>query len=356
MPRTPRITDDALTRDDLRAIDPAEALSGGLCAPAKSPDGTHLRPELGSIGALALMEQLRADGTPRDALDLLAVAFDQARDGLRAGRPLGPDDLAALQRRAALQAAGSPTLERWTPPLVAAVSTPSDLDAAVRLLERARAVWIEADTLRGAAPPASRTAHAVDVIRRTESGTHVVCRAVVTADGAFHVVPRAPRGEVALEEHLQHGIPAAGGTLRPQDGLRFLEALSTDLRGSRLFASKVRVLDEAQALTPYDKARPAPEVVVTQVRPHEEVLYVLNDLDRATVGAGCDVALPVQTPGVVATLLWKDGWLWLEPGENAIAATLSGLALSVHRGATIPIDPGATLVFGDRAVRIDYPA
>jgi hypothetical protein len=146
------MSDQEITREQLLAMTPAELLGGGLRRTPGGPD-TGLAEELAGTGALALGEQVRNAGEPRDALALCMVALDQVREKVRAGAALTDENKDALARGLALQSQGLPVLSSWMDALRERIADRADLDAAIDLLERAYRIWQLNDSLRATRPP-----------------------------------------------------------------------------------------------------------------------------------------------------------------------------------------------------------
>lgn len=141
---------ESLSREELLARAPEAVLAGGLRG--EGPEG--LAPELAGAGALALVEQLRAAGVPREALELCLVQLDRAREQAPPGE-LSDAALERLRSDLAVQTRGHPALERWMTALAGHLLERSDLEAAVTFVSRAWRIWQEGDALRqrGAQPP-----------------------------------------------------------------------------------------------------------------------------------------------------------------------------------------------------------
>ncbi len=95
----------------------------------------------GALAALAMSIQLRAAGLPRDALELVVVAWVNALDGLAANASLPDDRAIALDRALALQTHDLPALAAWTAPLRARCRCAADLDHVIQFLLRALTTW-----------------------------------------------------------------------------------------------------------------------------------------------------------------------------------------------------------------------
>lgn len=126
-----------LTHEQLLALDPTAVLAPGL---------SH--PEAQGTAALAMAEQLRTGGVPLEALELVLVQLDRAREELPQGQRLDEAAFARLQRNLGVQTQGYPPLERWTAAITARLIGREDLEAAVALLERTRTTWAMAEELR----------------------------------------------------------------------------------------------------------------------------------------------------------------------------------------------------------------
>lgn len=125
-----------LSRAELLALRPADALPAGLAGSGRG----RLAPGLRGVPTVALVEQLAAEGTPSQALDLVLVAFARAEEGLERGGELSDAIKERLGRDAALQTRGHRALEAWVGELLTRVREANDLRAATRFLEGVREV------------------------------------------------------------------------------------------------------------------------------------------------------------------------------------------------------------------------
>ncbi|HEX7835879.1 MAG TPA: hypothetical protein VF469_00370 [Kofleriaceae bacterium] len=95
----------------------------------------------GATAALAMAMQLRAASVPRDALELVVVAWSSALDGLAPGASLPSDRAHALDRALAIQTRDLPALAAWTAPLRARCRVAEDLDHVIQFLLRTLTTW-----------------------------------------------------------------------------------------------------------------------------------------------------------------------------------------------------------------------
>lgn len=122
----PPAVPDRLTRAEALALVPAELLALGLASP--------LPERLRALGPIALVEQLRAEGTPQDALGLWIAALS----GPAAAHP---EDLV-------WQAGDGPAAQAWAAALAAAVTDAERARGAVELLLLSLQFWGLASALR----------------------------------------------------------------------------------------------------------------------------------------------------------------------------------------------------------------
>ncbi len=139
--------DEAITREELLALDPADLFYGGLRGAA--PGG--LAPEATGVGVIAFGEQLEAGEVPHEALDLCLIQLLRAQEELQGS--FDPAARARLARNLAVQTEGLPALDRWMVALLEAVHEPADLDAAVVFVHRARQTWAMAARIRALGKP-----------------------------------------------------------------------------------------------------------------------------------------------------------------------------------------------------------
>jgi len=135
---------DALSREELLAMTPEQVLANGLRG--SGPHG--LAPGLAGTGALALSEQLRADGLPRDALGLASVIFRRAAEQGLPEQRATEQVHAELARNIEVQAGDQPRLHAWLTALARAGERHGDLAAAAAFLGQAHLVWGSVDATR----------------------------------------------------------------------------------------------------------------------------------------------------------------------------------------------------------------
>lgn len=131
-PEAPR-----LEREQLLAYEPTPAFAAGIAG--DGPRG--MRRDLQGTAATAMVEQLKRDKTPTQALDLVLVSWHRASEAQGDRAVLVEAAIARLRRDLALQAEGQPALGRWTSALLDRVDTPLELRAAQVFLEQVRRIW-----------------------------------------------------------------------------------------------------------------------------------------------------------------------------------------------------------------------
>lgn len=132
LPEGPR-----LEREQLLAYAPADAFAPGIAG--QGPRG--MRRELQGTAATAMVEQLKRDGTPTQALDLVLVSWHRATEAQGDRSVLVEAAMARLRKDLELQVEGQPSLARWTSALVERVDTPLELSAGQVFLEQVRRIW-----------------------------------------------------------------------------------------------------------------------------------------------------------------------------------------------------------------------
>ena len=81
------------------------------------------------------------------------------------------------------------------------------------------------------------------------SSYEIMARFVLTGDGRIVTVARTEHSARVADKTVADGVPGPGGTMVTRDeGLRFLEHLAPNYRGSQLFATRVFELDESEAM------------------------------------------------------------------------------------------------------------
>jgi hypothetical protein len=200
-----------------------------------------------------------------------------------------------------------------------------------------------------------------EIVRRDRSRPFVIARFVLNETGSVDAVEVAPRGLVLVKEAVGKGVPdpAGAGLLTRADGRRFLAALSDSYRKARLVATAPFQMNDQAARAGRDEAARPPVIALSETFPRARPLYELAGRSRITIGDGpdCDMCLtPIREhSGVYTVLTWEAGWLWVEPGPSPSAGVLDGLVLkAMTPGNRAPVDPGATLVYGNRTFQLDY--
>jgi len=132
LPEAPR-----LERAQLLEYDPVRAFAPGIAG--EGPRG--MRRELQGTAATALVEQLKRDETPTQALDLVLVSWHRATEAQGDRSVLLETAISRLRKDLALQVEGQPSLRRWVNALLDRVDTPLELRAAQVFLEQVRRIW-----------------------------------------------------------------------------------------------------------------------------------------------------------------------------------------------------------------------
>jgi hypothetical protein len=133
---------ESMSREAVCALRPAELLADGLSSPL--PDA------LRALGPVALAEQLRAEGTPREALELWIATL--AAVEAPAGPGLDAAALARLPEGLEMQAADAPAALAWARALGPLVRDADTLRGALELLLLAVQFWVLTDALRQRRP------------------------------------------------------------------------------------------------------------------------------------------------------------------------------------------------------------
>jgi hypothetical protein len=127
-----------LTRAEAQALSPAELLTR-----LERP----LPAELRELGPVALVEQLRADGLPVDALGVWIAAVGRALDAPTLSR----DDAQALHQQLGLTAR-TPRFAAWAAALGPKLDGRPAVEALLELLVLANQLWRLGDVVRSRAP------------------------------------------------------------------------------------------------------------------------------------------------------------------------------------------------------------
>jgi hypothetical protein len=93
------------------------------------------------------------------------------------------------------------------------------------------------------------TVKAVELLRFDDNrAIQKVARYVLNADGTIEVVGITGNGKRVAEDMIANGIPGDGFELvKPDQGEKFLRLLKSAFRGSRIWASDVMEMSEADA-------------------------------------------------------------------------------------------------------------
>jgi hypothetical protein len=141
---------ESMSREAVCALRPADLLAEPLASP--------LPETLRSLGPVALVEQLRAEGTPRDALELWVATLAGLEDP-HAADGVSAEALARLPEGLVLQAGDAPAALSWAAALGVAVRDAATLRGALELLLLSVQFWVLTDALRSRRPdPADEVA------------------------------------------------------------------------------------------------------------------------------------------------------------------------------------------------------
>jgi len=135
---------EMVTRAELMGLDPVRLFANGLRG--DGPRG--LAEGLTGLGAMALAEQVRAEGSPREALALASVIFQRAAESTRPGEPAAPPVRDKLDRDIDVQAGDQPRFEAWLLALRDACARGEDYAAAATFLGQAHLTWGSVDAAR----------------------------------------------------------------------------------------------------------------------------------------------------------------------------------------------------------------
>lgn len=93
------------------------------------------------------------------------------------------------------------------------------------------------------------TVKAVELLRRDDQrAVSKIARFVLGSDGGVEIVELAPNGKAVAESLIEKGIPGPQfQVVRRDQGELFLRLLKEAFRGSRLWASDVMEMSEADA-------------------------------------------------------------------------------------------------------------
>ncbi len=80
----------------------------------------------------------------------------------------------------------------------------------------------------------------------------------VLAGGVVRTVLLDALAEEQIRELIERGVPSTGRILRPADGIEFLEVLPGRFVGSRLWATKLMDMDEAEAFRGHKEVTETP--------------------------------------------------------------------------------------------------
>lgn len=135
---------ETMTRSELLSLEPADLFADGLRG-----DGPHgLAAGLAGTGALALAEQARDAGSPREALALASVIFRRAAENTASGQQAPEGVLAKLDRDIEVQAGDQPRLQAWLLALRDVCRAQEDYAAASAFLGQAHLTWGSVDVTR----------------------------------------------------------------------------------------------------------------------------------------------------------------------------------------------------------------